>query len=130
MPNYIFKHPSKEEHVEVFFHMNDKKIYKDKDGVEWNRVFTSSQLQTTSQFNEWDSKSFAEKTGKMKCSYGDLLDASAEMSSARAEKNGGIDPIKEKAYKKYSKERGGVLHPQQKKEQFNRKMKDKGISIE
>ena len=130
MPNYIFKHPEQEEYIEVFFHMNDEKKYIDNSGTEWKRVFTSSQLQTTSQFDPWDGKNFAEKTGKMKGTYGDLIDASAEMSSLRAEKNGGVDPIKQKAYKNYSKQRGGEKHPQQKKEELKANLSKRGISID
>ena len=42
MPLYIFKHPSTEEEVEVFFGMNDEpKEYIDKNGLKWSRVFSS-----------------------------------------------------------------------------------------
>ena len=47
----------------------------------------------------------------MKGTVGDLLDASKEMSQKRAESNGGVDPVKEKYFKKYSESRRGAKHP-------------------
>ena len=39
MPLYDFKHPEREEYIELSFGMNDDKGYTDEDGVEWERVF-------------------------------------------------------------------------------------------
>ena len=46
------------------------------------------------------------------------MDYSKELSAKRAEKSGGVDPVKEKFYKKYANQRNGTKHPQQ--------IKDKG----
>jgi hypothetical protein len=41
---------------------------------------------------------------------GHMLDYSAEMSEKRAEQAGGIDPVKQKYFENYSKERKGAKH--------------------
>ena len=56
------------------------------------------------------SNDFIEKTSTGQCSMGDLMDRSAELSAKRAEQNDGVDPVKQKYFKKYSKERGGAKH--------------------
>ena len=120
MPNYIFKHPDKEEYEEVFFHMNDEpKAFSDENGVEWQRIFGSPQLNTAGKLDPWNSNDFVNKTRDKKGSYGDLLDASAEMSEKRAEQRDGIDPVKQKYYDDYAKKRGGQRHMKE--------IKDKGF---
>lgn len=42
---------------------------------------------------------------------GDTMKRSEELSHVRAERNGGIDPIKKEFFNKYSEERGGKRHP-------------------
>ena len=117
MPNYIFKHPEREEYEEVFFHMNDEpKKYIDENGLEWNREWSSPQLNTVGKIDPWNNEDFVNKTASKKGTYGDLIDASAELSQKRAEENGGLDPVKEKYYKDYSNKRGGAKHQQEIKE--------------
>lgn len=110
MPMYIFQNPETEEEIEVFFHMDDEKKYIDDQGLEWKRIFTSSQLRTESSIDPWDNASFVNSTANMKGSVGDLLDKSSELSSIRAEQNGGVDPLKKKYFDNYSKERNGAKH--------------------
>ena len=52
---------------------------------------------------------------------GDLLDRSADLSKERASQNGGVDPVKEKYYKEYSKKRNGALHEDKKPTSFENK---------
>ena len=59
-----------------------------------------------------------ETTAAKKGTMGDMMDYSKELSMKRAAKNGGVDPVKEKYYKKYSDARNGTKHPQE--------IKDKG----
>ena len=42
----------------------------------------------------------------MKGSVGDMLDYSKELSEKRAEKNGGVDPVKQKYFRNYEKKTG------------------------
>jgi predicted nucleic acid-binding Zn ribbon protein len=110
MPIYIYQNPITEECIEVVQSMNDEHKYIDEKGLEWKRVFISSQLKTESSINPWSKNDFVEKTKNVKGSYGDMLDRSAELSSKRADQNGGIDPIKQKYFSEYSKKRGGAKH--------------------
>jgi hypothetical protein len=111
MPIYIYKHPEKEEYIEVIQSMNEEHIYLDEDGLEWKREWTNPQLNCESNIDPFDNTAFVEKTGKMKGSYGDMLDLSKEMSEKRKSSHGGVDPVKEKYYDNYAKERKGARHP-------------------
>lgn len=121
MPLYTFSHPDTGEYIDVFFHMNDAKIYVDKDGTEWVREYYSPELNTSGKTNPWDKKQFVEKTGNTKGTVGDLLDRSAELSKERASQNGGVDPLKENYYNRYTKERNGAIHPDKNQKTFENK---------
>jgi len=110
MPLYIFEHPETKEVTEVFFHMNDEdKIYIDDAGMQWNRVFTTSQLSTDTQIDPYNSRDFINKTSK-EGTMGDMWDRSAELHAKRVDKEG-KDPIQQKYFKQYSAERNGAKHP-------------------
>lgn len=115
MPLYIFKHPSREEYQEVFFKMNDKKIFKDEDGITWERVYTSPELNTVGQTDPWSHNDFMNKTSSKKGTVGDMMNHSEELSQKRKDKMG-YDPLKKKYYENYSKSRGGAKHPREIKE--------------
>jgi len=120
MPIYIFSNPENEnETVEVVQSVNDEHIYT-KDGVKWNRVFTVPTASVDSTWNPDDPKDFVEKTKNKKGSIGNLMDKSEELSARRKSKYG-IDPVKEKFYKRYAEERAGREHPDVKK----RKLKER-----
>lgn len=110
MPMYLFENPDTGEVVEVFFHMNDEKSHVGDDGVEWNRVYGNPQLSTKASIDPWSNSDFVNKTAEMKGSLGDLLDHSSELSAKRAEQHDGVDPVKQKYFKKYSEERHGAKH--------------------
>jgi len=109
MPIYTFSHPKSGKTIDLFFSMKDEKKYTDSDGTSWIREYLSPQLNTSGSVDPWDSKSFVSKTNN-KGTLGDLLDRSSDLSSARAQQNGGVDPVKEKYYENYSKERNGATH--------------------
>ena len=110
MPMYLFENPDTGEVVEVFFHMNDEKSHVGDDGVEWNRVYGNPQLSTKASIDPWSNSDFVNKTAEKKGSLGDLLDHSSELSAKRAEQHDGVDPVKQKYFKKYSEERHGAKH--------------------
>lgn len=110
MPIYIFQNPKTEEIKEVFLSMSEDKIYKDKSGLEWKRLYTSPQLNTVGGIDAWNNADFVNKTANMKGTYGDMLDKSEELSQKRASENGGVDPVRQEYFKNYSKERGGSKH--------------------
>jgi len=122
MPIYIYKHPQKEEYIEVLQGMNDEHIYFDEDGLEWKRQWSLPQVSVEGgNINPFDNKAFIDKTGKMKGSLGDVMDLSKEMSEKRKQITGGKDPVQEAYYKKYSKDRKGAQHPDQKKKSYESK---------
>lgn len=110
MPQYIYKHPEKEEYIEITQSMKEEHVYFDEDNIKWNRVLTSPRLNTEATIDPWSKNDFMNATANSKGTYGDLLDRSKEMSQKRADQNGGVDPIQQKYFKKYSQERGGQKH--------------------
>ena len=90
---------------------DEPKEYTDRQGIEWNRIFTAPSLNVDASIDPWDNASFVDKTAKQKGSVGDLLDQSAELSAKRASENNGVDPLKKKFFENYSKERSGAKHP-------------------
>ena len=116
MPIYTYKHPDQEEYREEVQGMNDKHVYFDSEGLEWKRVFTVPNASIDSQIDPHSSKDFVNKTANKKGSMGDIMDYSKDLSYQRAEKNGGIDPIKENYYKDYSSKRNGAKHMDQMKD--------------
>ena len=99
--------------------MLEDHVYFDSDGLEWKRVFTIPNASIDSQIDPYSSKEFIQKTENKKGTIGDMMDYSKEMSLSRADKNGGIDPVKEKYYKDYSSKRKGAKHIDQMKSEMN-----------
>ena len=115
MPLYIFKHPNLEKYQEVFFKMNDEKHFIDEDGLKWERVYTSPELNTVGETDPWSHNDFMDKTSSKKGTVGDMMNHSEELSQKRKDKMG-YDPLKKKYYENYSKSRGGAKHPKEIKE--------------
>lgn len=123
---YVFQHPDREEYTEAYFGMNDEKKYIDEEGTEWKRVYLSSQLSVDAKVDPWDNADFVNKTGNKKGTVGDMLNLSSELSEQRAKESGGVDPLKQKYYDNYSKQRGGAKHVDQMKKTYE----DKNIKID
>ena len=126
MPIYVYKHPYREEYREVFQGMNDEHVYEEED-VEWKRVFLSPNASIDNSIDPFNKQQFMDATYNKKGTVGDMMDLSKEMSEKRAEKSGGKDPVKEKFYNKYAKERKGSQHPERIKE---RGYESKNIKID
>lgn len=127
MPEYLFENPKTKETKSFFFGMKDeKKVVIN--GVEWKRVFTVPQASIDTAVDPFSQKDFIKATNK-KGTYGDLMDRSAELSAKRKDK-AGIDPIRENYFKNYSAERSGLKHPAQIKEEANKRLKKRGVSID
>lgn len=105
MPIYVYKHPEEELYEEVLQGMNDPHVFS-KDGVEWQRVFLSPNASISSNSDPFNSNAFLDKTANMKGTVGDMMDYSAELSEKRAEKSGGVDPIRKKHFDNYEKSVG------------------------
>lgn len=135
MPFYLYENVESGEVVEVLQGMNDLHQYDGEDGTEkglWRRVFVNPNLSLDSQIDPFSQKDFIKKTRDKNDTYGNLQDRAAEASEQRAAKLG-YDPVKQKYYENYAKERGGKAHPQQMKEKAKaaaEKASKKGINIE
>jgi len=120
MPIYVYKHPETDECREIFQGMNDEHVYSE-EGVEWQRVFLSPNASIDSSIDPFSKKQFIDATENKKGTIGDMMDMSKELSEKRAEKIGGKDPVKEKFYDNYAKERNGAAHPNRMREGYESK---------
>jgi hypothetical protein len=109
MPIYIYKHPETGEIHEVVQGMNDPHVYfgdDEKQSVQWRRVFLKPQATIKTRIDPFSQRDFVEKTGAQTGTLGDLFERSEELSAIRAEKTGGVDPIKEQYFQNYTKRTG------------------------
>ena len=110
MPQYSFFNSQTNETRDVFFKMNDDKVYDGEDGTEvgqWKRVFTvpNASVDSSTKINPFSQKDFVEKTGKKRGTYGDLISAASEASQQRIDKEG-RDTVKENFFASYKKDTG------------------------
>ncbi len=127
MPIYLFQNPTTGEIREFIFSMNDeKRVFQD--NVEWERVFTRPNSSIDTEVDPFSPKDFVKATTKPD-TYGAMMDRSAELSERRKEKNGGIDPVKEKYYQDYSTTRKGAKHPDVIKRESKERLNKLGVSI-
>ena len=120
MPIYVYKHPEREEYREVVQGMNDEHVYSE-DGVEWSRVFLAPNASIDNSIDPFSKQQYLEATKNKKGTVGDMMNLSAELSEMRSEKMGGKDPVKEKFYDNYAKERNGAEHPNRKGKTYESK---------
>ena len=106
MPLYIFSNPKTGELIEVIQGINDPHEHSDNKGLKWDRVFTVPTASVDTEIDAFSQKEYAEKTGKKKITYGDLLEKSKELSDKRTQKMG-HDPIKAGFIQKEKKRRHG-----------------------
>lgn len=102
MAIYLFEHPKTKEIKEVFLKMTDSICYVDKNGVKWDRIYTSPNLGFDTRLDPYSKRAFMDKTQKGG-TLGELFDLSKEMS----EKRGGVknDPVKKQYSKEWKKKR-------------------------
>ena len=82
--------------------------------------FLAPNASIDSDIDPFNGRQFVDNTAAKKGTMGDMLDYSKELSQKRAEKNGGVDPVKQKYYKKYSESRGGAKHPKEIREKVTK----------
>lgn len=102
---YLFQHPESGEYRDVWFEVNDNKVFVDESGVKWERVFTPPQISVDTKIDPRSKDQFLRKTNRQG-TVGDLMDFSAEMSERRKEKDG-VDFVKEAYEAKEDAFRGG-----------------------
>jgi hypothetical protein len=111
MPLYTYIHPKTEERIDIVQSVHDDHVYRDENGVTWQRVFSVPEVNTQGNLKaDCSPKDFSEFTKNKKGTLGDMFDRSAELSEKR-KKIYGTDPVKEKYYKDWSKKRKGKVHP-------------------
>jgi predicted nucleic acid-binding Zn ribbon protein len=127
MPIYLYEHIESGEIVEVLQGMNDLHEYHGEDGSEkgaYRRVYTSPAMSMDTSVDPFDKESFKKSTLNKNDTFGDLFARSKEASNRRAEKCGGVDPVKEKFYKDYAKKRNGKEHQDVKKKKAQEALKN------
>ena len=112
MPIYIYQHPGTKELKEVLQKMNEPHSFIDKDGVEWDRVFTTPNMAVNDGLINADTtcEEFVRKTRNKNYNLGEMWELSDQLSKKR-EKIGGKDHVKEKTSKAYTKKCKGKRHP-------------------
>ena len=102
MPYYLFSNPDTEEIREIFFNMNDEKVYIDENNLKWNREFVVPQASMDTNIDPYSKRAFMDKTNKAG-TFGEMMDLSKELS----EKRGGSknDPVKKDYSKDWKKKR-------------------------
>ena len=108
MPVYIFQNPKTKEYKEVFLALDAEKVYHES-GVKWQRIFLAPNVSVDTQIDANSEQDFVEKTKRKNYNLGEMWDASKDLSEKR-EKERGVDPVKEKSLKEYSKKRRGTKH--------------------
>lgn len=121
MPLYTYRHPDTGEEKDILQSMNDEHVHIDESGIEWNRVFYAPNASIDSNIDPFSQRQFTDSTGGKKGTMGDMLDYSAEMSQRRAEKSGGVDPVKQKYFNDYAAKRNGQRHVAEKKQTYESK---------
>lgn len=106
MPQYTYINDDTGEVIHLIQTMREKHEYFDESGKEWRRIFYSpnASVDSISNLDPFDTRSYVEKTGKMKGTVGSLWDISKEASIRRSEKLGHEDPVKREYFNKYEKE--------------------------
>ena len=71
----------------------------------WSRVFLAPNASIDNSIDPFSKQQYLEATKNKKGTVGDMMNLSAELSQKRADKSGGLDPVKEKFFDNYAKER-------------------------
>lgn len=111
MPLFDFQHSETLEVHEVFFHMNDNKVYKGINGDEedkWVRLYHVPLASIDTKLDPYNKEQFVRRTEKYS-TVGDHLAKSKELSDIRAQRNE-VDPLKRQFFDKYAADRGGRRH--------------------
>lgn len=130
MPQYLFESIDNPEITEYFF-FTMKEVpavsqeWVDEKGLKWKRIFTVPNASVDGNINPYSSVDFIRKTENKKGTLGDIMDKSRELSEKRA-KTTGKDPVKEKYFEQYSKQRRGRKHIEESK---NTKIENSDVSV-
>lgn len=105
MPEYLYQNQDTQEIRSIIQTMKEKHEYHGENGGEnWVRIFIVPQMNfdSISNVDPFSKSDFSKYTENKRGKYGDVMDASAELSQKREQKDG-KDPIKEKYFADYKK---------------------------
>src|SRR5690606_33037004 len=125
---YIYENPQTGERIEIFQSVHDDHVYQE-NGHFWKRVFTIPNASIDTKVDPYSKKDFVKTTANKKGKFGEVLDLAAELSNARADKDG-RDPVKEKFYENYAKERRGKQHVDVSRRDAKERLAKKGFEVE
>lgn len=133
MPILEFQHVKTGKVESVYFKPDQPREYNGPNGKQkgkWKRVWSAPNAAVDTRVDPHSQADFVRATAKGKGQMGDLWDRAAELSHERASRNGGVDPVKEKFYERYSKKHKGTRHPEQVREEATRRLKADGIEFD
>ena len=130
MPFYSYLDDRTGKIFDILQSMEDKHEYFAQDGYKLQRIWHKPQAAENLKINPFSAQDFVNKTRNKKGTYGNLIDASKEASLKRAEKLGGVDPIKNKYLENWSKKRKGKKHEDVRRAETKKWAESQGVDIE
>lgn len=127
MPIYIYQNPRSGEVKEVFQGMNEPHVYFE-NGIAYKRLYTVPAMSIDGKVDIGSLEGWRKYTDSRRGTVGDLMDTAKEASQIREQKYG-VDPVKEKFYERYSKERRGKKHPDVIARESKQRMEKLGIEV-
>ena len=111
MPSYDFYNDETGRIVTVYVPLDapdeQRHLFKEEDtGLIYTRVYEAPNAAIDSIATDTSESEFRRITSKPNMTIGEVTKISQEMSAARAEKNGGVDPVKERYHKSFERRNG------------------------
>ncbi len=100
------------------------------EGVKWKRVFTRPQASFDTRVDCYSAKDYVKATAKSNDNVGSLWDRAQELSHKRAQKEGGVDPVKKRYLDNYAKTHKGAKHPVQRRMEAEQSAKKAGLRVD
>lgn len=137
MPVHEFLNEASGKKIEVYVPINasvEEHQTQVVDGETYKRVYAAPLASIDTHLNDATQEDFRRlTTNKKNLTVGQMWEMSSEMSHHRAEKNGGVDEVKEKFYSSYEREMGKKHADVEKREKLkiaHEKLKEMGIKVE
>lgn len=137
MPVHEFLHEASGKKIEIYVPINapaEQHQVQVVDGDTYKRVYAAPLASIDTHLKDATQEDFRRlTTNKKNLTVGQMWEMSSEMSHHRAEKNGGVDDVKEKFYSNYEKQMGKKHIDVEKREKLkiaHQQLKDMGIRVE
>jgi phage terminase small subunit len=136
MPAYDFQCEETGEIISVYVPLkapNRQRQIQKRKGKVYKRIYSAPTAAVDSRVKDASKEDFRRMTTGKKLSVGDMWDISKDMHQHRADKNGGVDEVKEQYYRDYERQ-NKVKHPDVEKREAAKKAAEEanpwGIRIE